>query len=77
MGRGPGLRSDPQDLGKSNTLAWLQAQGHIEKPKQKATIVATYDYVAPNGDPLFQVVRFARRTFVSAVPTATAAGSGT
>jgi hypothetical protein len=52
-----------KNLDKSDALAWLQAQGHIEKPKQKATIVATYDYVAPNGDPLFQVVRFAPKDF--------------
>ncbi len=52
-----------KNLDKSDALAWLQAQGHIEKPKQKATIVATYDYVAANGDPLFQVVRFAPKDF--------------
>ena len=48
---------------KAGAVTWLQEHGHIEKPKQKLNIVATYDYVAADGDPLFQVVRFAPKDF--------------
>ena len=42
---------------KAGAVAWLHEHGHIEKPKQKLNIVATYGYFAANGDPLFQVVQ--------------------
>jgi predicted P-loop ATPase len=55
------------NVDKVGALAWLQEHRHIGKSaptqKKQKKIVATYDYVAANGDLLFQVVRFEPKDF--------------